>query len=161
LAVALPNEYSWPVTVGLYADGQLAEQRTLSLSWEPRHVLLAGVLSDDEAALAALSGLRGGDGVRLVRLSAETLPDSPTLLGSLDLLAIARYDADRLTDRQRQALEAWVARGGTLLLFGGPEWPRTLGPLPGSLLPVDISGTADVPLAPLGDLAGVPLEGSG
>lgn len=161
LAVALPNEYSWPVTVGLYADGQLAEQRTLSLSWEPRHVLLAGVLSDDEAALAALSGLRGGDGVRLVRLSAETLPDSPTLLGSLDLLAIARYDADRLTDRQLQALEAWVARGGTLLLFGGPEWPRTLGPLPGSLLPVDISGTAEVPLAPLGDLAGVPLEGSG
>jgi len=161
LAVALPNEYNWPVTVGLYAGGELVDRRTIDLSWEPRYVLTAGLLSDDDGLLETLAALRGGETVRAVALEAGSLPDSPTLLASLDLLVIARYDAARLTPQQLQALEAWVARGGTLVLFGGPDWQRTLAPLPGSLLPVEVTGVGEVPLAPLGDLAGVPLEGTG
>ncbi|MFO7274695.1 MAG: hypothetical protein DIU55_007485 [Bacillota bacterium] len=162
LAVSVPDEYSWPVSVRLYTGGELAHAQTLDLTWEQRHTLLAGVLTDDDAAADALAGLRrGDDSARVVRVTAESLPDSPRLLASLDLLMLARHDSTRLTARQLQALEVWVARGGTLLLFGGPDWERTLGPLPGSLKPVNVSGVAEVALAPLGDLAGVPLDGTG
>ncbi len=160
VAVSLPNEYSWPVSVSLYADGELVDVQTPDLSWEPRYTLMVGVLAADDDILNTLSGLRGGDNVRVVSLTAETLPDSPGLLNSLDLLVVAGYDTGSLTARQLQSLEAWVDRGGTLLLFGGPEGERTLGPLPASLKPVNVSGSAEVSLAPLGDLSGVPLEGT-
>jgi len=162
LAVSLPSEQGWPVLVGLHEGGEQVERRTVNLTWHPRYDLLAGVLSDDDAAAAAIGRLQSGaDTIRVVRLAAESLPDSPTLLASLDLIALARYDTGALTAAQVAALEAWVARGGTLLLFGGPEWERTLAPLPGRLLPVDIVGVAETPLSALGELAGVPLEGTG
>lgn len=162
VAVSLPNEQSWPLRVELRAGGELVDQRTIELDWLRPEGLLIGVLADGGGLAGALGSLQGGEGTaRVVQLRPDSLPDSPTLLGSLDIIALAGFDTGALTPRQLQALEAWVARGGTLLLFGGPDWQRTLGPLPERLLPVEITGTQEVSLAPLGDAAGVALDVTG
>jgi len=159
--VSLPDRQGWPLRVELYAGGERVAERTVELDWQPRDVLLAGVLSEGEGLAEALGQLRSGEqAARVVRLSAEEMPDSATLLESFDVIALSRFDTGALSEAQIQALALWVARGGTLLLFGGPEWQRTLGPLPGHLLPVEPAGTAEAPLTPLGEAAGTPLPGS-
>jgi hypothetical protein len=93
-----------------------------------------------------------------------TLGDIPPLSQALDSLgAIILDDVDTgtLSEEQRAALEAWVARGGTLVATYRPGGVDTLAGL-GDLPPVTVSGSRDVSsLSPLADLIGLPITTTG
>ncbi|HWI64845.1 MAG TPA: hypothetical protein VNT75_23695, partial [Symbiobacteriaceae bacterium] len=73
---------------------------------------------------------------------------------------ITRFDTSLLSREQLGALEAWVGRGGTLLLAGGPEWKRTFAALPPSLVPVAVSGVRQADVQSLAKISGKPLTGT-
>ena len=97
---------------------------------------LIGVLGDDEQAGGALArallGAYGG-GVEAIAADPGEMPDNPYGLGSFSSLVLRDAATDRWSPDQRQALAGWVARGGRLVVVGGPAWRRTgegLGELP-------------------------------
>lgn len=162
ISVSVPNESNSPVAVKLYAEGLLLEERRVDLTWLPTQSVLAGVLSSDELGVPGISQMQASGGsAQVVRLAADNLPDQAALLADFDLIALSRFDTSTLSAAQLRALEVWVARGGTLLLAGGPEWKRTMGALPEGLVPVAVTDVREVSFAPLGDLAGTPLASAG
>ena len=93
-----------------------------------------------------------------------TLGDIPPLsqaLDSLGAIILDGVDTGTLSEEQRAALEAWVARGGTLVATYRPGGVDTLAGL-GDLPPVTVSGSSDVSsLSPLVDLIGLPITTTG
>lgn len=161
IPVSLEVNQTVPLSVSLYAGEELVTRDQVTLTWLPPQATLVGVLSGDELGIPGLSQLQasGGESAQVVRLSAATFPDRAALLADFDVIALSRFDSSSLSPEQLRALEAWVGRGGTLLLAGGPEWKRTLAPLPASLVPVEVTGVRQVDLSPLGELAGREIAG--
>ncbi|MFZ5816481.1 MAG: hypothetical protein ACOY93_14480 [Bacillota bacterium] len=157
------SQGSWPVLVRFYVDRKEVASQRLTLTWLPPQGRLVGVLSGDELGIPALNQLQGAQNQssQVVRLSAETLPDRAALLEDFDVIALSRFDSSALSPEQLRALELWVGRGGTLMLAGGPEWKRTLGALPPSLVPVEVTEVREVELQPLTDVGGRPVSGKG
>ncbi len=149
------------VQVSLRSGGALVQEETITLTLLPGDASLIGVLSGDELGIPALSKVGQAATTHVVRLDADTLPARAALMEHYDILAISRFDSGTLSKEQAQALEAWVGKGGTLLLTGGPEWRRTFAGLPKSLVPVEVTSVGNVDMAPLGALIGKPLQGSG
>lgn len=56
----------------------------------------------------------------IASLSLDRLPDHAPALDSIDVLVLSNIDSAALSDRQRQAIEAWVNVGGHLIINGGP-----------------------------------------
>ncbi|MBC7814562.1 MAG: hypothetical protein H7175_25630 [Burkholderiales bacterium] len=74
----------------------------------------------------------------------DNIPDHAAALDAVTLLAFSDVDTGSLTSAQHQAIADWVARGGHLLVTGGPNWQATAAGLT-DLLPMtpDNSATAD------------------
>jgi hypothetical protein len=144
------------LSVSLRSGGKVLQQSDIRISYVAPDSMLVGVLSDDELGIPAISQMQQA---QVVRLDAGSFPARAALLDTFDALAISRFDMSKLSKDQLQALEAWVGKGGTLLLAGGPEWQRTFKPLPASLVPVNVTGAKEVDLQPLGALVGSPLNG--
>ncbi len=157
---ALGNQ---PIKVLLRSEGKEVDSRTVDLIWLPPQATLIGILSGDELGIPGLNQVQSGPitTTQIVRLSAATFPDRAALLEDYDAIALSRFDTATLSTDQLRSLEVWVSRGGTLLLAGGPEWKRTLAPLPESLVPFEVTGVREITLDPLGELAGKPLAGRG
>ena len=93
----------------------------------------------------------------VAQLDLESLPPTPLSWEGLDVLVLNDVDTTALSSEQRQALSAWVAHGGYLVVGGGPGAARTAAGLD-DLLPVSIGGTRSVDdLWALGELVGVPV----
>lgn len=163
IPVSFEPETSGQVAVRLYAGGERIAEKVVTPTWLPPGTPMVGVLSGDELGIPALTQFQSGNGQsgQVVRLDATTLADNAGLLDQFDVIALSRFDSASLSKEQLRALEVWVGRGGTLLLAGGPEWRRTIGPLPASLVPVEITGTRSVSLAPLGEATAKPLAEQG
>ena len=67
------------------------------------------------------------------------------MLNNFDAILIDNFTSSTLSANQVTALQTWISRGGNLILVGGPEWHRTLGPLPATLLPVTPTGSDLLP----------------
>ena len=147
------------VNVRLRSGGTVVQEQSIDLMNISPDALLVGVLSDDELGIPALARVGGEDAGQVARLGRETFPTSAAMLAGYDVIALARFDTGLMSRDQMQALEAWVGRGGTLLLAGGPEWKRTFGAMPPALVPVSVTGTKDVDLAGLEQIAGKPFSG--
>jgi hypothetical protein len=161
--VNVPLQGMGQLKVTLTAEGKVVHAETLSLTTLAPQSLLIGVLSDDDLgipALAALGAGKPGGNAQVARLAADTLPNQAALLKGFDVIALSRFDSASLSKEQLQALEVWVGQGGTLLLGGGPEWKRTLAPLPPSLVPVEVTGTGNADMTPLSNLSDKPLAGT-
>lgn len=159
--VDMPVYTGASVMVQLRSGGDLIQQQNVQLLSMAQDSLLVGLLSDDELGVPALARLGGGrEGAsQVARLTAASFPSSGALLDSYDILALSRFDTGNMSREQMQALEAWVARGGTLLLGGGPEWKRSFAALPASLVPVQMTGVSDADLSGLAAIAGKPIAG--
>lgn len=112
--------------------------------------LFIGTLSDQPSKagyglLQNLSLIYQQDSPTLATLDASTLPDDATVMKNFDVIILANFSSSRLTPSQITALQTWINRGGTLIEVGGPEWKRTLGSLPASMIPVTIDGTQVLP----------------
>jgi hypothetical protein len=109
--------------------------------------LLCGVLAGNRSSLdflpaVELSGRQRH--IRIAHLDPGDLPPAPQLLSSLDCLVISNVSLVGIGEAQKEALHAWTAAGGLLVVAGGPGWQKTVAGLPPRLLPVEVTGT--VPL---------------
>jgi hypothetical protein len=112
--------------------------------------LLIGLLTDPQVNLDVLNDifLPGEIGsLTTVSLDAHTMPTTDTVLENFDIIVIDSFTSSALHPNQLLALQTWVNRGGILIEIGGPEWKRTLSPLPDTLIPVTIHGTRVLPPA--------------
>src|SRR5260370_2369336 len=67
------------------------------------------------------------------------------VLGNFDVIVLDNFNTNKLSIAQLTALQTWVNQGGALIEIGGPQWQRTLAPLPPQLMPVIMHGTAAPP----------------
>ncbi len=81
----------------------------------------------------------------VVRLNAQSFPDTTNILANFDVLIIDTFSSDTLNSAQINALRSWVNQGGTLIEVGGSNWQQTIGTLPSDLTPVRINGTDILP----------------
>ena len=103
--------------------------------------LMAGIVSDQPAALDSLGIVRAGLNPVIVHLSPGEISDSAPVLRAFDLLAIDDFATDTLTEAQRFAITDYVMQGGALLLGTGGSWHKTVGGLPPALLPMQLTGS--------------------
>ncbi|MBO0794756.1 MAG: hypothetical protein J2P36_27910, partial [Ktedonobacteraceae bacterium] len=129
-------------------QGRMITTETAHTGYEIRSgSLLVGVLADKSADLSALEllSLPTQSMLSSVRLDEDTLPTVSTILDSFDIIVLDDFSSARLSASQVLALQTWVNRGGILVEAGGPQWQRTLEPLPARLLPVNIRGSTTLP----------------
>ena len=141
-----PTGATRSLAIRLNVQDQLIPQENLTLARLSSNDMLVGVMAADPTPFNVLrTPLASGviNRVEIALLAPETLPDQPPALSGIDALVICDQDTGSITAAQRQALQAWVASGGRLLVCGGPSWQRTTAGLAG-LLPIEVSGTARV-----------------
>ncbi|MEF3273756.1 MAG: hypothetical protein K6356_05040 [Chloroflexus sp.] len=113
--------------------------------------LLVGVIGEREPNLPA----QLADGIRVTTtlLSLAEVPDEGLGLSPCDALILTDPGFNELTTAQRSALQAWVLRGGTLIINGDAGIKRALNLLPTELVPVTPGNVLpplnDPPLTPL------------
>jgi len=98
--------------------------------------------------------------IRVADVDPDLLPDLAHGYAPVDLVVIGDISARRLRPEAKEALRRWVLSGGTLVITGGPDWARLNDPFFAGLLPVQVTGAADVQgLDALGLAYGAPLSG--
>ncbi len=119
--------------------------------------ILVGILSDQPTGFSPLSTVPLADPTASIiteQLNASTLPTMAEVLKNFNLIVLDNFTTSNLTKDQLTTLQNWVNQGGSLIVVGGPDWRRTLSPLPAGLLPVSVTGTATLPaktpLLPIG-----------
>lgn len=159
-------EYQYPVTIGtaetknmeLYVplgqkssvihvrlldesgDEIIAKNMTFDISRDMGRLLI-GALTNREEDIAYLNGVSLNYGMvqsQMVYLDAKQFPNDVRGLEVLDMLVINRFDTGKLSDKQKDALTAWVKNGGTLLVGTGAMAYRTLDGLPEELVDVSV-----------------------
>lgn len=82
--------------------------------------------------------------LRPLGTSHEFLPDRAIGLESASLVVLRDFSQNSLKPEQLSALRAYVAQGGTLVVFGGSDWQRLSSSVLQDLWPLDVrsSGVA-------------------
>lgn len=89
-----------------------------------------------------------------IALDVGDLPDRVEAWGTLDRLIWQDTDSSRLDGDQLDALRAWLAGGGRLVIIGGTSGPASLSAFPDQLLPYRPTSTTDVAPSSLVPLLG-------
>ncbi len=141
---AYPDGYFTQLTVLLVSGKDQLAATTATLTNLTENDLLFGVIASSTSPYNVLSELDPSQGAATVaELSIANLPDRVQALQALDVLVIADVDTGTLSTAQRQALTAWIASGGQLLVAGGPGWQKTAAGL-SDLLPMLPTGTQNL-----------------
>jgi hypothetical protein len=107
-----------------------------------------------EPTLDSLAGVAPGK-ARVVYQNLDELPGRWDALDAVDLITLRNLSLAPLRPEQMQALQQWVARGGRLLVTGGPNWTHYTHPYWRELVPLRVTGMAEVTtLQPLASLVG-------
>jgi hypothetical protein len=122
---------------------------------------LVGVIVDDATAGAELTravvSAYGTTSFEAITVAPDEITANTFGLGSFAALIVGDASTGRWSAEQRKALADWVARGGQLVVAGGPNWRKSvegLGELP-PLRPNDSRTVADLAgLAGLGNGTG-------
>src|SRR5437868_14060845 len=138
-------------------NGNTVRTQTSTLTSVGQNDVFVGVLSDQNVGfnpLYSISLPNQGGSMVVEPLNASTMPDMATVLKNFNLIVLDNFTTSTLSSEQLAALQTWINQGGALIEVGGPEWRRTLGALPASLLPIAINGTSTLPpgthLLPIG-----------
>jgi hypothetical protein len=97
----------------------------------------------NEPVLDSLAGVAPGK-ARVVYQNLDELPARWDALDAVDLIALRNLSLAPLRPEQMQALQHWVARGGRLLVTGGPNWTHYIHPFWGELVPLKVTGMVEV-----------------
>ena len=99
-----------------------------------------GILSDDYSALGYMDNVEFYASetfkTNLMELTADTFPESVNGLDMLEVIVISNFSTDLLTDKQIEALNMWVNRGGLLIIGTGSNSSKTLSKIKGNVLNV-------------------------
>lgn len=128
--------------------GNLVNKQSLALRALGQGDLFIGLLSDQTGGFGSLNAisLPNQTGSLIIEpLNAGNFPTEADALKNFDLLIFDNFTSSTLSQQQLAALQGWVSQGGELLLVGGPEWRRTLSPLPTELLPIEVNNTTTLP----------------
>src|SRR5947209_2359827 len=131
----------------LHSDGHKVSSQQTTVRTLGSDDIFVGVLSDQSTGFSPLSSLKLPNqtaSIVVEQLDATTMPTVAAALENFDLIVLDNFTTSSLNHEQLTALQNWVNQGGALIIVGGPEWRHTLSPLPASLLPVIITGTADI-----------------
>ncbi len=139
-----PDGYFQKLNINLTVENRIVETTPLNATCIAAESLLIGLLTDTPAAFGALSSVKGTNGItRVFPLKLTDLPDRSQGWESLDALVVSGVDMGSITEPQRKALKIWLARGGKLLIAGGPKWQSTTSGLE-DFLPLDVNKTNTV-----------------
>ena len=115
------------------------------------------VVFSDEPALDSLASVAPGK-ARVVYQTLDELPTRWDALDAVDLIALRNVSLAPLRSEQMEALQQWLARGGRLLVTGGPNWTHYTHPALRELVPLKVTGMVEVTaLQALASLVGVRL----
>lgn len=156
---ARPPVFGADLEVGLVADRQVVARAPIRYQLHDPSRPLVGIVSEDPGSMAAAIDLP--DAVNqaapvVVGLSPSSLPDRVEGWAALDHLVWQDIDTAILTPEQRDAMEAWIAAGGRLIITGGTAGPGVLSALPDELLPYRPTATIDAEPAVLAGMLGKP-----
>jgi len=136
--------YVGKISVAYMSGGTQLATASARITQATTSDLLYGVLA---ASPSTFNVLTRGDPIngqgRVAQLSVEDLPSAAVAWRALDLLIISDVDTGQLSAEQKDAMRAWVAGGGRLIVAGGPSWQKTALGL-GDLLPFAPSGAQTV-----------------
>ncbi len=91
------------------------------------------------------SGSGEGSLAQVTWVLPDDLPDLHAGYQSADVVALTSPALDRVTDQQADALRRWVAGGGTLAVFAGPEGANLQVPWLADVLPGSVGPLLTVP----------------
>ena len=115
------------------------------------------VVFSDEPALDSLASVAPGK-ARVVYQTLDELPTRWDALDAVDLIALRNVSLAPLRSEQMEALQQWLARGGRLLVTGGPNWTHYTHPALRELVPLKVTGMVEVTaLQALASLVGMRL----
>lgn len=147
LIVSVYNpSYAYEAEVAFYTGQQRQANVKLQVNLRTVNDRLIGVAAETPSVFNVLNLIDppGGDAY-VSEVDLVKLPDSALALEALDLIVISGIDSGVMSQAQVQALAGWIANGGRLILFGGPEWQKTTAGFNGmNLLPLQASGTQSV-----------------
>ena len=110
--------------------------------------LMIGLMTGTPSNYNSLSQVIPQNGItRLVQIQPDRMPDKSQGWETLDAIIVSDVDTGLLSAAQRDALELWIAKGGTLITIGGPKWQSTVQGLQ-ELLPIQVTGTTTVTTPP-------------
>jgi len=159
LAAGVSQSVSFLVPVGgvsyrpeLYDDDGRLVATGSSTKAAGAPVVAIGLLTDRPNGFSILQTM----GLNVVRTfqGGSDFPEDATALAGLDVIDVDDFDSKGLRPRQRQALQDYVATGGSVVVAGGEAGPKTLAALPDALVPLKPTGVTAASLAPLFGLAG-------
>jgi len=163
--MAIPlTELKRNISVKLVAGGKTV--KTVKAYMQPHTPIdiLVGVFAADQTTMNHLAAIQlpgPGRTTKVVHPDVQELPDTNLVLENFDIIVLNDFDAGQLSAKQMQALESWVGQGGMLVIGGGPNWKKTISPLPAGLVPVEITGTKTMSSVPaLAKFGGAPLAGA-
>lgn len=133
------------LVVRLIADDQRLAQEPLTLEPYRASDHIVASISGTGVELRIPAQLSNGVAVRTVPVAMSDLSDDVAGLTTFDTIVLDDVPTTELSDAQRNALYAWVLRGGQLVVAGGAGAERTLAGLPEPLRAVRVMNTTQVP----------------
>ncbi len=132
-------------------DGRIVSRGIDDVSQIAARDVMYGVITESLTGTIDTTRIPVGRGDNFqVNWALSEIPPDPNVLRSLDIMVFFDVDTGNLSVEQREALNAWIAGGGHLMVMGGANWQRTSAGL-ADLLPVQIEGTVpDVSIEALG-----------
>ncbi len=141
--IVMFRDFTHPLVIRLTDQSGLAvytreiDLRTLTT---PDRLILA---FSNEPVLDSLAGVSPGN-ARVVYQNLDELPGRWDALDAVDLIALRNLSLAPLRPEQLQALQQWVARGGHLLVTGGPNWTHYTHPYWRELVSLKVTGMVEV-----------------
>jgi hypothetical protein len=132
------------LTTSLKSGNTTLAATTTTINCTPSENWIVGLVADASSNLGEVGTIQPLSGlVRKTEINLADLPERVEGWEALDVLAISGVDTGALNREQRSALREWLARGGKLLVVGGPKWQAVSAGLD-EVLPVQISATQKV-----------------
>lgn len=102
---------------------------------------VVGILSNDYSGLnyfdgAAIDTNVGITSAKIIQLTADNIPDTGEGLSTCHYILIDNYNTSQLSEKQRNAIAAWVSNGGMLILGTGSKASVVLEGFQDSLCPL-------------------------
>ena len=152
-----PGAYSLGVReITLETDDGRSEAEPYKLDMVAEGDTTIGVIGDDALGIGALGTTWGGPvpgrtvrlpttsrAVRVGLISPKSMPDRSAAYGALDWIVWPQPDPTDVGPEQLDALEAWVADGGHLLVTASDATGTLKGTPLAEMLPVELTGTLD------------------